>query len=234
MIVSHKHRFVFIHNPKCAGTSFRQQIVQYHDDETTFWGYEVSPHLGIQLDLAHLRLWELASLRRPLMRRISGYRSAVFVRNPFRRLVSSLMEHIRNFRPQLGFQALDKAGQIDATLHILRELTPERLITDFRYVHFSPQYWYICLPGEPPAWTVLPLLDDPESLLAGFDTLGVPRGTPERLNRASYDHAHLLNDPRLLLFALEFYKADFELFRKLGLPEQITALPAASPMPSAA
>lgn len=234
MIISHKNRFVFIHNPKCAGTSFREQLTAYHDDETVFWGYELNPHLGVNLDLAHLRLWELDALRRPLMRRIGGYRSAVFVRNPFRRLVSALMEHIRNFRPELGFATLDKRGQLAAVHHVLDELIPARLIVDFRYVHFSPQHWFICLPGEPPAWTVVPLSDDPESLLAGFDALGVPRGAAEQRNRTGLDYAHLLHDPRLLLFTIEFYKADFQLFRALGLPEALTALPAALPVPAAA
>ena len=29
MIVSHKHGFIFFHNPKCAGTSMRQALAPY-------------------------------------------------------------------------------------------------------------------------------------------------------------------------------------------------------------
>ncbi|MDD2877826.1 MAG: sulfotransferase family 2 domain-containing protein [Acidiphilium sp.] len=225
MIVSHQHQFVFIHNPKCAGSSFRSQIGHLHDDPTSFWDIQTNEHLGLPQDFAHLRLWELQAFHGDLFARIAHYRSVVFVRNPFRRLVSSLSEHIARFRPEFAFETLDQAGQREVIDGILGELSAERLVADFRYVHFSPQHWFISLPGQPPAWTVVPISDAPDSILPGFDALGLPRGASDITNQTAYSCRHLLSYPRLLLFTLDFYAADFALFRALGLPDRFAALP---------
>jgi Sulfotransferase family len=56
MIVSHAKRFVFLHIPKCAGTSFRNALKRYHDDEENFWYRRHHPYFGCEIDYAHMRL----------------------------------------------------------------------------------------------------------------------------------------------------------------------------------
>lgn len=228
MIISHQHQFVFIHNPKCAGTSFRAHIGHLHDDGTTFWDIFYNNYLGIRQDYAHLRLWELQMNHGALLNRLRHYRSLVFVRSPFRRFVSALLQHIRAYRPELDFDGLDRAGQHRAFNLVIDQLSIERVMTDFRYVHFSPQHWFLRLPDNDYPWTILPISDSPESILPGFDALGVPRGDPETRNTAPFSCLSILADPAILLFIRDFYAADFEIFEKLRLPDWLSALPAAN------
>lgn len=225
MIISHQDRFVFIHNPKCAGSSFRHQIAHLHDDATTFWDIHFNHHLGLHLDHAHLRVWELRAFHGDLLERLRGYRSVVFVRNPIRRLASAIVHHIGAYRPELQFADCDRRDQIAIVDRIIDELTIERIITDYRYVHFSPQRWFFMHPDDTLAWKVLPLSNDAESILPGFDALGLPRAAPEPINTAPIDYSHLLNHPRLLLFGVDFYAGDFEAFHRLDLPTSLTTLP---------
>lgn len=227
MIVSHRHRFVFIHNPKCAGTSFRASINQYHDDTTTFWDITRDAYLGVALDYAHLRMWELQLCHGPLLERLRQYRSVVFVRNPFKRMLSSLAQHIGAYRPEFGLDGLDWAGRQAAFRRVIDELTYERIMTDFRYVHFSPQHWFVSLPGNDYPWTIVPISEEPHSILPGFDALGLPRAEPHRKNTALNPDCSFLGDPRLQSFVRGFYAADFDLFERLGLPGWVTAEPAA-------
>jgi len=225
MIVSHRHEFVFIHNPKCAGTSFRTHIEQYHDDTTTFWDITRDAYLGVALDYAHLRLWELQLCHGRLLERLRQYRSVVFVRNPFRRMLSALAQHIGAYRPEFDLDGQDWAGRQRAFRRVIDELTFERIMTDFRYVHFSPQHWFVALPGDDLPWTIVPISEEPQSILPGFDALGLPRMEPLRKNIALNPDASFLGDPRLRSFVRTFYAADFDLFERLGLPGWVYAEP---------
>lgn len=56
MIVSHAKRFIFLHIPKCAGTSFRDALKCYYDDFENFWYRRYHSHFDCEIDLAHMRL----------------------------------------------------------------------------------------------------------------------------------------------------------------------------------
>ena len=56
MILSDRYRFVFIHVPKCAGTSVRAAVAPYHDADSRFLkGVELHPDLG-EIDFGIYRL----------------------------------------------------------------------------------------------------------------------------------------------------------------------------------
>ena len=82
MIVCHARRFIFFHNPKCAGMSFRAALQPYHDDRFSFWGIYHAAYFRNAIDHSHLRLWELHALFPDIFRCTETYNSVIFVRKP--------------------------------------------------------------------------------------------------------------------------------------------------------
>lgn len=131
MIVSHKYKFVFLHNPKVGGTSVRDALLPYADVDTyRFCGYVDST---VQ-DISHLRvdqwpeeLWRLYA---------EGYFFFGLVRDPIDRFMSAMSE----FRHQhVETQFCD----LEALLP--RLLTTNSILHDWRFIHFSPQWSYFAL-----------------------------------------------------------------------------------------
>ena len=144
MIVSHANRFIFIHNPKCAGSSLRERLQQYHEETEAFWGRRFVPYLGCERDFAHLRLWEMHMLFPDIFFRIPYYRSLVLVRNPYERFLSSLAEYISTYKPDFDVDRTPPAAHCRMAAEIIEhELRMETVIGDVKFVHFSPQTWYI-------------------------------------------------------------------------------------------
>ena len=120
MPISHTHRCIFIHIPKCAGTSVETALGMHRDwrveDAEAMYG-RVSSREWLAMNwssnfLQHLTWDELTQAVAP-DRRV-GYRSFAFVRHPLRRMVSvwanldgDLLEYARARNVQLegvGFE----------------------------------------------------------------------------------------------------------------------------------
>ena len=120
MPISHTHRCIFIHIPKCAGTSVETALGMHRDwrveDAEAMYG-RVSSREWLAMNwssnfLQHLTWDELTQAVAP-SRRV-GYRSFAFVRHPLRRMVSvwanldgDLLEYARARNVQLegvGFE----------------------------------------------------------------------------------------------------------------------------------
>ncbi len=127
MIVSHKHKFVFIHNPKVAGSSIRDVLESYHDHAYKFWQHKFIPELDRVADLAHLTLSEISLL----FPKLAGYTFFTLVRNPEARLLSSVCEYKKQHLKQ---KTLDP--------FLLDNLTTTSIRFDWKYTHFCPQHYY--------------------------------------------------------------------------------------------
>ena len=216
MIISEKRRFIFLHNPKAAGTSFRRAIEQYHDWPRKFWGYPSDPYMGMPIDLAHLRLWELAALAPDLAARINEFQKLVFVRCPLRRFVAACFEHFIVFRPEVRFGALPPEAQRTLLLRfIAQDLTPQKIAADYRYVHFSPQRWYVTLGEQRVVDHIVPVISRRETFSKAFGILGIPPSPPEILNRRASFLFDKLICPDIIAFVRSFYALDYELFESI-------------------
>jgi hypothetical protein len=89
VIVSHVNKFIFFHNPKCAGTSFRDMLKPYHDDELTFWGIFL------------FALFQEPHRSPGIFACTESYNSVIFLRNPNARFLSAVNEHMKKFQPQV-------------------------------------------------------------------------------------------------------------------------------------
>src|SRR5215813_14048351 len=86
-MISHKHKFIFVHIPKTAGTSIEEAL----RDETcqllrNEWDHTRAPHAPLN----HLTLRELADCHILTPAQLKSYFKFCFVRNPWDRLVSEI------------------------------------------------------------------------------------------------------------------------------------------------
>lgn len=96
MIVSDTRKFVFIHNPKCAGTTVRRALLRYDTTNNFFWMFH---QVGDRrIDKAHLPMSELASLFPEFFERLQTHFTFVAVRHPYSRTISAFNE-IRSKQP---------------------------------------------------------------------------------------------------------------------------------------
>ena len=70
-MISHKHKFIFIHIPKCAGCSLKEHLVKNSDNKLINSGHE-------SLDV----------LLKNFSLKTEDYYKFTFVRNPWDRIVS--------------------------------------------------------------------------------------------------------------------------------------------------
>jgi hypothetical protein len=86
-VISHKHKFIFIHIPKTAGTSIEQAL----RDETCQllpgeWDHKRVHHTPLN----HMTLTELADYGLLTREQLRSYFKFCFVRNPWDRLISEI------------------------------------------------------------------------------------------------------------------------------------------------
>ncbi len=214
MIVSDCLRFVFVHNPKCAGTVFRDAVRFAHDYPATFWHIQPSPRDGRPLDYAHLRLWEVRDLFPDVYERLRTLTSLVIVRDPIRRFVSALHHHFREHYQGVGIDGLGTHEKISLFQRFIRsDLGLAQVLEDPRYVHFSLQKWFCALGDERVVEHVLHFEDQP--LAAASRLIGQGLSTDHWRHENHVDKA-LLDDPLLSGFANDFYAEDHAFFSTLA------------------
>jgi hypothetical protein len=215
MIVSHRHGFIFFHNPKCAGTSFRETLAPYHDDPFTFWGIYNAPYFHNMIDHTHLRLWEMQAQFPALFDKTANYNSIIFVRSPYARFLSAMNEHLKKFQPQIdvaGMSPDQRRGLVEE--FIAKVLHVSRIITDWRFIHFSPQNWYLTFGGRTVPRHVIPMIEGGDGFAqAGLDALGLPDLAVPRHNPSPVDLSAALSSKPVRDHIETFYAEDFAFFR---------------------
>jgi hypothetical protein len=214
VIVSHANRFIFFHNPKCAGTSFRDTLKPYHDDSFTFWGIFYAPYFRNHIDHTHLRLWEMQAQFPQVFACAERYNSVIFVRSPYARFLSAVNEHIKKFQPQINLASMTPEQHINVVEAFVRQvLTIARITTDWRFIHFSPQYWYLRLGDRAIPRHVIPMGSDDSFTREALSLLGLPNLPVPRHNPSPIDLTPVLASPVVSGFVKEFYAEDFAYLR---------------------
>jgi len=97
MIISESKKFIFLHNPKCAGTTVRKSLKKYDSRNDYYWLFDEVD--GVKVDKAHMPLNIFRRYADSDFKLLSDYFVFGFVRNPFERVVSAFNEgHIQLFR----------------------------------------------------------------------------------------------------------------------------------------
>ncbi len=146
MILSDRYRFVFIHLPKCAGTSVRAAVSPYHDADSRFLkGVERHSDLG-EIDFRHLPLALLRDIDPEAFEKLKVYDSFALIRDPFQRFRSALAQRTKMY---LGkeFAQLEQAeirAEIDRVVDYLQS-EPRVIAPEF--IHFARQSDYVGIDG---------------------------------------------------------------------------------------
>lgn len=122
-----KYRCIFVHIPKCAGTSIRQSLFVNHGGHKTLAGYR--DLLGPEL--------------------VESCFKFTFVRNPWDRLASAFFFlKNRNMKSNKKWAKENLSAYNDFGSFVRHWVNRESVWT---YSHFRPQYQFICLEGTRPA-----------------------------------------------------------------------------------
>jgi hypothetical protein len=205
VIISHKHKWVFVHNPKVAGTSVRSALAPYHDDSREFWHQGWFPPEDRVIDLAHMT----ADIWHPIVD--PRYTSFGFVRHPYARFVSGLTEvmrrHCKDFAP-------------DLRRFVMEQMTPANLRWDWRFIHLCPQHNFFFRGSKRVVDHVGRMENLAQDWAAITSLLGLNINLPHERVGAIPQHT-LLEDPEVLNRINSLYLRDFQLFgyRMLGTVE---------------
>lgn len=134
MIISHKHKFLFVHNPKVGGSSIRKVLAPFHDAATSFWhqGWDYDENRVV--DMAHLSAYQWL-----VDDAVADLFKFGFIRNPYDRFFSALNEFIRRHSDSFPNLTVDKLELV---------LTPASTRYDWRFVHFCPQHVFFYVSGR--------------------------------------------------------------------------------------
>lgn len=145
MIISDKHKFVFIHIPKCAGTTVRKKIEPL-DDTNGFFTKKCDNHkqLGI-IDYVHIPLFILSRFFENEFDKIKNYTTFTVVRNPFDRFPSSIATHLSMYgqKPIRNLDKNDLKNEVDRIIDFLSKRKGNQEYLPHEYIHFQRQKDFI-------------------------------------------------------------------------------------------
>ncbi|WP_170376725.1 sulfotransferase family 2 domain-containing protein [Ruegeria atlantica] len=147
MILSDRYRFIFIHVPKCAGTSVRNAVLPFHDADSRFLkAVENHPKLG-EIDFRHLPLLLLRDLDPEAFSKLETYESYALLRDPFQRFRSAMAQRAKMY---LGkeFAQLEDREIRDEIGKVVTYLQSEPAVIAPEYIHFSRQSGFIEVEGK--------------------------------------------------------------------------------------
>ena len=90
MIISETRRFVFIHNPKCGGTTVRAALMPFETVNNFFW--LMCERDGVQIDKAHMPMHVFRRLFPDYFSLLATSFVFMLVRDPYERAVSAFNE----------------------------------------------------------------------------------------------------------------------------------------------
>lgn len=181
MIVCDDFHFVFIHIPKCAGTSIRDQLRSYDNQEGLFTRVKPHPELG-EVDYMHIPLDLLASHFPSAFAKLYSYQSFAVLRDPRARFGSSVREHLRRWK-RIYLAELSPEESRTAVLRLLDDLEKRWNRADARYAHFLPQRDFICLGEERIVKHLFPLERIDLLMAAISEIVGRPLNSGAKVNR---------------------------------------------------
>jgi hypothetical protein len=143
MLISDANKFIFIHIPKCAGTSLRKSILKVDPNTIKINYVDIHSELG-KLDYTHIPLKELHDYFPTEWNKILKYNTLACVRDPFQRFPSSLAQKLRMYKGcEIRFLTSKKlAKEVDEVIKTLSILSSDNVLPA-EMIHFQKQVCYI-------------------------------------------------------------------------------------------
>lgn len=149
MIICNRHRFVFVHIPKCAGTSVRQPLAEFNEWRSAGPPWLVEHQELWLLDYGHIPLFTLRHYLNSDFDKVSGYWSFAVVRDPFDRFPSSVSQRLKMY----GGGAIQNQttknikAEIQRSIDFLSRQPRHQHQLPAEYIHFQKQVDYVYLDG---------------------------------------------------------------------------------------
>lgn len=180
MIISDEQRFVFVHIPKCAGTSVRDQLRPYDSYDGLF--SQTKPHSVMgEIAYTHIPLDLLSEHFSPEFTKLRTYQSFAVLREPCVRFGSAVRQYLR--RKDIHLAEMHSEEARAAVLRILDDLEHRWNRTDPRYAHFLPQRDFIYLGEERIVKHLFPLERIDLLMAAISEIVGAPLDSGAKVNR---------------------------------------------------
>lgn len=145
MIINAAHDFGFVHIPKCAGSTVRQQLREQDDLGGRFYHTMTLPDIG-RINGNHVPLDLLESHFPEDLARLRAVTSYAIVRAPADRFVSSIAQYLRT---HVGEPAeLTRQRILDETAKIIDQIRADPAQREIRNTIFFRQADFVCLRGE--------------------------------------------------------------------------------------
>lgn len=142
MIISDTHRFVFIHIPKCAGSSVRA-VLKTFDQKAIPGSLQQHPDFGV-FDYGHIPLTILRDCFLPEYKKVRDYYSFAIMRDPFSRFPSSIKQRL-GFHLNKKIKTMSKKeirNEVDKTINLLEKYIDANILPA-ELIHFQKQKSYI-------------------------------------------------------------------------------------------
>jgi hypothetical protein len=216
MIVSDTERFIFIHNPKCAGMAIRSCLLHYDTSKNYFSGYKMFG--GEKLGMAHLPLWKLNHhFPHFIDQKMRQYYTFAVVRNPFTRTVAAF--NMIGTDHYLKFKETGDLDEYRSSLNAFIENLDTGKINSFEYEHrhFTRQADYVYFREERMPETVLTFELLPQDI-AKMSWMNAVVAHRLLTNLKRLNTRHVIDDTTSLLteaskdMIRRVYEKDFELF----------------------
>ena len=141
MIISPKHEFVFVHIPKCAGTSVRHQLRQCDPDHIFLGRPGTHPVLG-QIDYAHIPVAQLKEHFPDYFDYLIRFDAFALVRDPLERFGSALRQLMWQYE-ELPMTLIPAGELRDMALRQLDRVAAEVAAPSYQYIFFTRQSDYL-------------------------------------------------------------------------------------------
>lgn len=181
MIICPSQGFVFVHIPKCAGSSIRRQILQVDPDRIELARAGTHPELG-QIDFGHVPLDQLRVYFPDHYAQVLALDSFAVVRDPLSRFGSALRQVLWQYE-QRPMTLIPPAELRDATLRILDQVAAEIDAPSAPFIFFMRQDRFIFDGDSQVLHNLIPLDLVPAFIGYISDRTGVPMETEARANQ---------------------------------------------------
>jgi hypothetical protein len=217
VIVSESKKFIFIHNPKCAGTSVRTALKQFDTRDNYYWLF--SDLDGKKIDKAHMPLNIFRRFSPMDFELLRSYFVFGFVRDPYSRVVSSFNEMKSGLYKDFVLGRVTLEEYKKDLNSCVSSISADRVCGwDIDYRHFVRQKDMFWLDGKCLADLVIKV----EEIGVGLSALsvllpdvaaGLRRhvGMKKNAKPMKYSSTELLNSESIDVIS-KVYKDDFKLF----------------------
>jgi len=201
-MISHKHKFIFVHINKCGGTSIESELVRYCDNFSQKYAHITNMDKLLKV----LGQAKHQTIQQMINEQTQDYFKFSFVRNPWSKLVSTYFFRVREnlFRNKgLTFR------------EFIKYKLPRKNSVNLRYDCYDSTYQYNWLCDNSGNLRV-DFIGRFENLQGDFNTIcdkiGIPRKQLPHKNKTKHKHYTEYYDDETREIVAERYKRDVESF----------------------